>query len=123
MKGKRYELLFGQYLSTVADQPPHSGQWFNFADSRGPGYCQPDHYILRPDEILIYENKLTYRRTVWSQLNALYVPVLEEVFELPCRIFAVCKYLTELATLERLMTLDDSLKPGGPEIGLINWLN
>ena len=122
-RGKRYERLFGQHLASLSGAKPRSEQWFRFEDDNGLGHCQPDHYLLQPGEILLYENKLTYRRNVWAQLEALYVPVLEEVFELPCRVFAVCKYLTEKAPIERLTSVEDSLKPGGPKSGLIHWLN
>lgn len=85
-----------QYERELARALPGAihGQWFEFADSAGLGWCQPDLYIVDSSAIYVLEAKYTWKRGAASQISGLYKPVLERVFGLPVRGIVVCKVLT-----------------------------
>jgi hypothetical protein len=61
----------------------HSGSWLKFLDRNGPGYAQPDHFVLYPDMILLLECKLKQNTQAEEQLQLLYRPLLERLFSRP----------------------------------------
>jgi len=84
------------------------GQWFYFIDADGPGYCQPDHIVILPDEVVVFECKLTECEQGRSQLRRLYFPVVERCFGLPTRGIVVTRHLTKETELA-LVTDDLSI--------------
>lgn len=118
-QGLRYEARFGDHLRALGEIPL-SSQWFEFQDLEGPGFCQTDHLIVRPDEVLIFECKRSYRPWVWDQLLRLYRPIVEEVFELPVRVAAACLYLNPEAQGQFRAPLDLFLESEHPQ-ALVHW--
>jgi len=55
--------------------------------------AQPDHFILEPKRILLIECKLTQIELAWVQLDYLYRPLLEALFEKPVHSVLACKNL------------------------------
>lgn len=91
-QGLAYEKKVGRW---VRRQWPWltSGQWFEFRDANGKGCCQVDHYLVLPDRVLALECKLTQTEIAESQIQRLYAPVLQAVYEKPVVGVQVCKHL------------------------------
>lgn len=71
------------------------GQWFRFIDSRGLGVCQTDIMLKTPVGIAILESKYTWTEDGHTQLDKLYIPVVEKANPgLPAFGLVVCKVLT-----------------------------
>ena len=71
----------------------YCGQWIEYQDVNGLGYAQPDVFLLREDEILLLEIKLTQTMNGWSQMEDLYEPLLHYIYGLPIRKALVCQNL------------------------------
>jgi hypothetical protein len=60
------------------------GQWFEFEDALGHGYCQTDLLFSRlPDFMIVVECKYTLVPGAHSKLSSLYIPIVEKA--LGCR--------------------------------------
>lgn len=70
------------------------GQWFEFEDKNGHGWCQPDLFFTQGGEIFVLESKYTWTQSGHDQINLLYRPVLEAAFNIPVSGIVVCKVLT-----------------------------
>lgn len=90
---KRAGLAYERRVAATVGFGRH-GDWFEFLDSSGPGYCQPD--IWGPDGkggIVVLECKLTWTLSARLQIQGLYGPVLEHIFKCPARGVIICKNL------------------------------
>ena len=94
-KGLRYERKFGLHLNRNQSYSVRSGTWIEFLDETGPGWAQPDHVLMLPKSVWIFENKLTYRESAWDQLELLYGPLVREIVgsTLPIGLVQVTKNL------------------------------
>lgn len=70
------------------------GQWFEFRDRNGPGWCQPDLFLELNWGILVLEAKYTWVPEGFTQMERLYKPVLEKIFCKPVQGVQICKVLT-----------------------------
>ena len=87
--GLRYERSLAKYLPGATH-----GQWIEFADRNGPGFCQPDFLLnFRPRCMVVLECKLSWTFDAVEQLDNLYRPVVEKVFGLPAVGVVVTKNL------------------------------
>jgi hypothetical protein len=66
--------------------------------------------------VWLFENKLTQCDEGWRQLNQLYKPLLELLFEKPVSGVLVCKHLTEIP--KKLITSLDDVEDGST----FHWL-
>ncbi len=73
----------------------YSGQWLEFEDFNGLGFAQPDYFILDDARLVLLECKLSQTKRAWPQLNGLYAPLLQHIFDLPVTSIQVCKNLYE----------------------------
>lgn len=90
-EGLRYERALAKRLPLAAH-----GVWFEFADSNGPGYCQPDFLLTLPNGALaILECKYTWVAEAHAQLAGLYAPVVREARGADVVGVVVCKRLVE----------------------------
>lgn len=106
--GVTYERKFGKRLQREIDRGElegelHSGQWLHWSGSwleyrggentlrSGKAYAQPDHYIVQPEVILLFECKLTQTDEAEAQLVSLYTPLLEHLYKRPVLKTQVCK--------------------------------
>lgn len=90
-------------------------QWLRFVDDAGPGCAQPDLFLVLPTHVLLLEVKLTHTEFAWPQMEGLYVPLLEYVFERPVTTVQVCKNLRGYVPpgmIEGLEGLMQGHKPG-----------
>jgi hypothetical protein len=95
-----YEKKLGKKLDRLIKTGKLSGRlfskhWFHFEDQNGPGWAQPDFFILEPGRVTCFEAKLTQTTAAWDQLEKLYRPLLEFTFKRPVRSIQVCKNLRE----------------------------
>lgn len=84
--GVRYEKALAQALP-IGDH----GVWWNFCDSRGPGWCQTDVLLRGASRELVLEAKYTYTEDAWEQLEGLYGPVVEKALGREVIGIQVCK--------------------------------
>jgi len=81
--GLIYENRIANYVKALYGEKVLHGQWYEFEDRRGLGWCQPDIIVL-PDKdrkfILVLECKLKATKKAWVQLNYMYRPVLERIY-------------------------------------------
>lgn len=63
------------------------GEWYEFIDQEGIGFCQPDFELHYPDHIVCIECKLTQTPNAHLQVAELYKPVLQRVYQK--KVFAI----------------------------------
>ena len=68
--GVRYERALARALGGTP------GQWFEFEDTFGRGYCQVDLLLERGEALVVVEAKYTWTREAHSELAGLYLPVV-----------------------------------------------
>lgn len=86
-------------MSAVLGPMAHHGQWFEFWDKNGRGYCQPDIVFRSKGNIYIIEVKLTDIDQAERQLIELYIPVVSKALGETARGIIVTKYLTNIKDL------------------------
>jgi hypothetical protein len=69
------------------------GQWWEFEDRRGLGFCQTDLVIVGREAALVLEVKYTWTPDAWVQLECLYKPVLELALRRPVFGAQCCRVL------------------------------
>jgi len=98
--GVLYEKRVAEYMKAIygEDNVLH-GQWYNYKDRRGEGYCQSDIVILPHGdnkEIIIMECKLKSRKIAQIQLRYLYRPIIQHLYpNNPIIMVQVCKFLNK----------------------------
>lgn len=75
----------------------YQGIWIQYADANGIGYAQPDAFVVLKAEILLFEAKLTQSDQAQDQCEKLYKPLLEDLFDKPCRCCQVFKNIRYLS--------------------------
>lgn len=104
--GLRYERSLAKALPVAKH-----GQWFEFEDEHGRGYCQVDLMLQLLSGILILEAKYTWTAEGHLQLEQLYIPVVSAAWGLPTRGLVVCKKLVpEMSGVAVAGDLDTALK-------------
>ena len=88
--GLRYE----RELAKALPKARH-GQWFQFEDLRGPGWCQVDLLLEEGGVWLILEAKYTWTQVGHNQIQLLYKPVIERATGQLAVGVVVCKVLTQ----------------------------
>lgn len=109
-KGLRFERLVSKHLPGAL----HS-QWFHFVDNNGPGHCCTDLLFTRAGVLWVAECKLTDWAEADDQINFLYKPVLERLWDGEVRGVVVAKYLTPLTERSRVVgSWDEALSHPSP---------
>ncbi len=103
-QGVKYENALAKALPSAKH-----GQWFEFQDRNGKGWCQTDLLIELPDGVLVLESKYSWVPEGHTQLENLYRPVVERVWQKPMLGVQVCKNLAVGCRIETVMRLDDAL--------------
>lgn len=91
--GLRFERSVGKALQKHY-QEVKSGQWWQYADVNGLGWCQTDHLINLSGAVIAVECKLTEAEEGREQLLRLYFPILKHVFEREVVGVVVLRHLT-----------------------------
>jgi hypothetical protein len=87
-QGLRYERALARALPAAKH-----GQWFEYQDKNGHGYCQVDLMLQLLSGILILEAKYTWCPEGHAQIENLYIPVVSAAWGLPVAGLVVCKRL------------------------------
>lgn len=104
----------------------HHGVWFEFEDTNGHGYCQPD-FILelgpRPTPVFIIETKLRWTLEGHLQVEGLYVPVVEATLGRKAIGGEVCKVLVPGAGAVLTRSLPELIRAAGlGHRAVLHWL-
>lgn len=86
--GVRYEKALAAALPDAK-----RGQWWEFVDSNGPGWCQTDLMVEGERSVLVLEAKYSWVMQGHTQLELLYRPVVELALGKPLLGVVVCKSL------------------------------
>lgn len=108
-QGLRYER--GLAL-TLAPAFRH-GQWFEYEDGIGRGYCQVDFLRVDADRVIALEAKYTWTIEGHWQLERLYIPIVERVYARPAVGVVVCKNLSD-GVMNVHGLLEDAITSGRP---------
>ncbi len=84
-----------RYEKKVAAAIPDAehGKWFTFQDRNGYGWCQIDLLFSRRGQLYVVECKLSDYWAARSQIDWLYRPILEEVYQTKVKGIVVQKVL------------------------------
>lgn len=86
--GVRYERALARSLPGATH-----GQWWEFFDANGRGFCQTDFFLPVGEVIVVLESKYTWTPLGHSQLERLYLPVLRLALRREVLGIVVCKKL------------------------------
>jgi hypothetical protein len=100
--GLRFEKAVCAAVKSLRMGATVHGQWFEYFDANGHGYCQTDVLVLRRDDALVLECKLTEVEEAEAQLEDLYVPIVRRVYRLPVVGIVVVRHLTRLTNAARV---------------------
>lgn len=89
--GLAYEKKVGKVLRRLFPEV-FSGTWFEFLDDRSR-WCQIDHFVVLPGQVLLVECKLSEKDSAWSQMRDLYTPVLLSLYHRPVTRVQATKFL------------------------------
>lgn len=119
--GLRYERALGKALP----KETHRGLWIKFEDRNGLGWAQPDFLLGFDGKIAILEAKYTWVPEGHSQIELLYRPLVERIWQTPIVGVVVCKVLTSAAggAREIFSSLGEALAQGREEkSGTLHWI-
>ena len=108
-QGLRYERALAANLPSATH-----GQWFEFCDVNGHGFCQVDLLLPRGEVLVVLEVKYTWTWEAYRQLEELYLPVVEMALGGAVIGLQVCKRLVPEA---RSVTICASLEEAIQEAG------
>lgn len=94
-------------------------QWIEFYDQNGKGWCEPELFILG-GELILMEVKLTGGPHGKAQMEHLYKPLLENIFERSVRCLLICKYKTEETPGPFVDSVEEFIK-GGESFATLHW--
>lgn len=86
--GVRYERALARSLPGATH-----GQWWEFWDANGRGFCQTDLFLPVGEAVVVLEVKYTWTPLGHSQLERLYLPVLRMALGRDVIGLVVCKKL------------------------------
>lgn len=117
--GLRYE----RELAAALPQAKH-GQWFEFIDRHGKGWCQTDLLSQIGDVMIVFEAKNTWVPEGHSQIDLLYRPVVGAAYG--CKVYGVvvCKHLIPGMNARVVGDLESALRlaiTGTPRV-VLHWL-
>lgn len=95
-------------------------QWIEFYDGKGKGWCEPELYLLGA-EIILMEVKLTGGPHGKAQMEHLYKPLLEKIFNRRVRCLLICKYKTDETPGPMVGSVDEFIA-GGESFATLHWL-
>lgn len=87
LQGLRYERILGKALPAA-----ECGQWFEFRDRQGLGWCQTDLLLVVPSGVLVLEAKYSWVPEGHRQVGQ-YLPIVSKALGLPACGAVVCKVL------------------------------
>jgi hypothetical protein len=99
------------------------GQWVEYVDDGGHGYAQFDVLVVAPEVVLVFECKLSETGQGRRQIEDLYKPLLEHIFERPIRGIVVARHLTRETRPEAVVgTLGSAFALAAGGVPTLHWL-
>ncbi len=89
---KRFGINYEKALAKALPQALN-GVWYEFCDSAGMGFAQPDLITQLDETLIVLEAKYTWVPEAQTQINLLYKPILEMVHGQRVVGIVVCKAL------------------------------
>jgi hypothetical protein len=122
--GLRYERLVGERLRKKFPGEALLGQWFQFEDAHGRGYCQADIVVPQAGRVVVLECKLTDTDDGREQLSWLYLPIVAHIWKRPAVGIVVAKYLTDQSVLSALVlsSLSEAMSKANGVIPTLHWI-
>lgn len=120
-QGIRYENAFAGALSAEFPQAKH-GQWWEFEDDNGRGFCQTDVLLTGPQAAVVFECKLSLVAEAFVQLSDLYLPVVQRALALPASGIVVTRHLRRGSGAPIVAQLSEALLIAPTEIPILHWL-
>lgn len=80
----------------------YTSQWIEFRDANGNGLAQPDFFVVRREQVILFEAKLTQNSAGISQIDLLYRPLLREIYSKPVVGVLVFKNIVEKTELREI---------------------
>lgn len=105
-RGVAYEKALGKELGAEWTR----GQWFEFLDDDGKGWCQVDFFHRTADATIVLESKLSWVPEAHTQLELLYRPVVEMAWKKPMIGLVVTRRLVPGCTGAIAHTLPSAIK-------------
>lgn len=90
---KKQGVLYERALAAELGADWRHGQWFEYEDQNGHGYCQVDFLRRTSDATVVLEAKLSWLPEAHQQISHLYGPVLEWIWGVPVIGVVVAKRL------------------------------
>lgn len=116
--GVRYEKSLAKHLGFA-----RHGQWFQFIDANGHGYCQTDLLLEFPQAMVVLEAKYTWTPQGHFQIDRLYKPVVEKAFGRPCFGLVVCKKLCDgMGETMVVSRLDEAIHWASRKRVALHWM-
>ena len=100
--GLRYEREVAKMLGLLGAV---HGRWFEYWDSAGRGFCQPDLVLPWRGKLVVFECKYTWTPVAHTQLDSLYLPVVAKALGKPVLGAVICKKLLP-ETADRSICVD-----------------
>jgi hypothetical protein len=70
-------------------------KWIRFFDEHGIGHAEPEAYVVLKDRIILFEVKRTGMPAGRMQMEGLYQPLLEKIFEKPVYSLLICQNVVQ----------------------------
>lgn len=96
--GVRYERQVAKALPLA-----RHGQWFQFIDENGHGWCQTDLLLEFLQAVFIVESKYTWTPQGHFQVERLYQPVVARAFGKPAFGLVICRALRDESEMTGVM--------------------
>lgn len=116
--GVRYENSLAKALRGA-----RHGQWFQFMDSNGLGYCQTDLLLEFEKCVVVLEAKYTWTPEGHFQVERLYAPVVSKAMGKPTFGLVICRaLLDDMPGVMVLAHLSDALLWAQRKRVALHWL-
>lgn len=116
-EGLRYEAALAKALPGCAH-----GWWFEFEDTTGRHFCQPDILIIGLSSVLVLEAKLTWTSDGEAAIHRLYRPVLQEALGRRVVGAVVCRRLPRWHAGPIAHSLDEAAAAAQHTVSCWHWL-
>jgi hypothetical protein len=122
--GVSYERRVGAaVVARLGPASVRSGQWFEFEDANGHGWCQVDVLARLGDLVAVLECKLADVAGAQGQLRELYLPVVALATRRPVVGVVVVRHLERGAQVPRVCTsLREALTCAAGAPSVLHWI-
>lgn len=111
-KGITYENKVAKYLKALCKGEVIHGQWIEYVDRQGLGWCQPDILIVpktKRHSLVIVECKLTATPRAKNQLKYIYLPALQMIYpKHTIKLVQVCRNLSKGFSDTKLESIEEA---------------